>query len=343
MVIKIGGNQVMKNKDKMSFNLILLALALCFGLLASKNVHAVTKEVEPNDTVATAQKINLGEKYTGLASYDKTGDVDYYKFSVKEGNFYKIDVTDIIDLTGKNWKTLIVQLYKANNTNSGYTILNGDYRNSTSLFRASYTGSYYLKFHNAGKTSYTFAVSKFNPKGLKVKDSDSNTYRITGNYTMEFSKAASKNNSSFYFNTTKYFSDICGMDVLDYYDTPFTVNSIGKYAFKNCKITSISIPEEIKTIGVGAFMNCKKLGYQPYIMGVVIRGKKVVIKSKAFNGCSKLESVRVIKKASVKSVAKNAFKGSKKGIRLEVPNIKKYKKLFKNAGFKKPKYSKSYL
>ena len=37
MVIKIGGNQLMKNKDKMSFNLIIPALALCVGLLASKN------------------------------------------------------------------------------------------------------------------------------------------------------------------------------------------------------------------------------------------------------------------------------------------------------------------
>jgi len=78
-------------------------------------------------------------------------------------------------------------------------------------------------------------------------------------------------------------------------------------------------------------------------MGVVIRGKKVTIEKKAFSGCKKLNTIRVLKSASIKSVKKDAFKGTKKGIRVEVPNVKKYKKIFKKAGFKKPKYSKSYV
>ena len=161
--------------------------------------------------------------------------------------------------------------------------------------------------------------------------------------TVEFSKVASKNSTSFYFNTEEYFSNIDGIDVLDYYNVPFTVTAIGNYAFKGSKIRYISIPKEIKIIGVGAFQNCKKLGSEKYIMGVVINRKKVTIKKKAFYGCSKLGSFRVLKSASIKAVQKNAFKGTKKGIRLEVPNVKKYKKIFKNGGMKKPKYFKSYI
>lgn len=80
-----------------------------------------------------------------------------------------------------------------------------------------------------------------------------------------------------------------------------------------------------------------------YVMGVVIHRKNVVIEKDAFKGCKNLGTLRVLKSASVKTVKKNAFKGTKKGIRIEVPNVKKYKKIFKNAGVRNPKYSKSYM
>lgn len=38
----------------------------------------------------------------------------------------------------------------------------------------------------------------------------------------------------------------------------YTVTSIGAYAFQFCNLTSITIPESVKSIGEGAFYECKK-------------------------------------------------------------------------------------
>lgn len=333
----------MKFREKVITKIILISVVLCLGFIMSETVYAETTEREPNDTIRTAQTVTIGERYSGSVTDSKTDDEDYYRIPVKEGNFYKISIYNMADLDRYGWETMIVSLYKESNTNYGDRVDNGDYKNTAKLFRASYTGNYYLKFWNTTNTKYSFTVSKYSPVGKKVKDSDSNTYKITGNYTLEFAKVASKKNTDFYFSNQEYFSNISGIEILDYYGTPFTVTSIGKYAFKGSSIKSISIPEGVKKIGAGAFQNCKKLGTETYIVDVVIRGKKVTIGSKAFSGCKKLGTIRVLKSASIKSVKKNAFKGTKKGIRLEVPNVKKYKKIFKNAGLKKPKYQKGYI
>ena len=332
----------MKTKRKPFLSVAVLAIIMCMGFGMSQNAYAAISEKEPNNTFAKAQKIALGKQYSGTVKDENGDDEDCYRFQVKEGRFYKITVTGIKDLSDYKWETMIVSLCKDSNTNDSNTVLNGKYQNTAKLFRASYTGTYYLRFWNTSNTKYNFSVSYYNPAGKKVKDSNSNTYKITNNYKAELSNVASKRKTDFYFATKLYVSSIAGMDVLDYYDEPFAVNAIGNYAFQGCGITNISIPEEIKTIGVGAFQNCKKLGSKKYYTGVVINGKKVVIKAKAFNGCKKLGSIRIPKKASIKSVAKNSFKGTKKKIRVEVPSVKKYKKIFKKAGFKKPKYSKSY-
>lgn len=327
---------------KWIFNL--MACLFVTIMVSANTVYSAIGESEPNDTMAKAQTVKLGTEYTGIAEDSDSGeDEDFYRIPVKEGSFYKLSVYDMEDKSEYQWETMIVSLCKDSNTEDRITVSNGRYDNTCKLFRAAYTGSYYLEFWNAANTKYSFKVESFNPKGKKVKDSDSNTYKITGNQTIELSKIASKKKSDFYISEKEYFSTIGNIEVLDYYDTDFTVTSIGNYAFKGSRIKSISIPEDVKKIGVGAFQNCKKLGTESYIMGVVIRGKKVVISKNAFKGCSKLDTIRILKSASIKSVGKNAFKGTKKGIRLEVPGVKKYKKIFKKAGLKKPKYSKAYI
>lgn len=322
----------------------LIAAGLFLGLMSANIVYAAVMESEPNNTPANAQTISPGTEYTGLVKDDDSGDdEDYYRLSVKEGDFYKISVYGMEDLDEYGWKTMIVNLCTDSNTENRSTISNGDYTGTSKLFRASYTGSYYLRFWNASHTKYSFKVEKYNPKGKKVKDSDSNTYKITDNYSIELSKIASKKKTDFYISEKEYFKTIGNMEVLDYFDTEFTVSSIGAYAFKGSSIKSISIPEEVKKIGAGAFQDCRKLGTESFIMGVVISGKKVVISKNAFKGCSRLGTVRILKSASIKSIGKDAFRGTKKGIRLEVPGVNKYKKLFKKAGLKNPKYSKAYI
>lgn len=323
---------------------IIISVFLCMLFLTNK-AYAASSETEPNNNRNTAQRVNIGEQYDGVVEdVDDVDDEDFYGFNVKEGSFYKVSVTNIEDVGDFGVKTMIGKLCKDSDNDSGEAIISGlDYNDKTVLFRAAYTGNYYLWFSNTKHTKYSFIIENYDPKGKVVKDSDSNTYQITGNYSVEFTKIASKNKDSFYFSTKEYFRIIDGYTVLDYYDADFKVTSIGKNAFKGSKIKSISIPESVTKIGVGAFRNCKNLGTEKYIMGVVIRGKNVKIESKAFYGCKNLSTIRVLKSSSIKYVKKNAFKGTKKKIRLEVPNVKKYKKLFKNAGLKNPKFTKGYM
>ena len=334
----------MKRNRSIVNSVLLTALILCFVLACSGTVFAATAESEPNDSISTAQKISFGKEYTGTVvnvEDEYADDEDYYRIPVKEGKFYKITIFNMKDLDEDGWGTMIVSLCKDSDTDYGTTIRNGEYKKTSKLFNAAYSGYYYLKFWNSTNTQYSFKIEKFNPRGKKVKDSDSNIYKITGDSTLEFSKMVSKKKTSFYLDTEPYFSKIGTFEVLDYYDVQFTVTAIGNYAFKGCSIKSIDLPKEIKTIGVGAFENCKRLGSETYMMGLVIGGKNVTIKSKAFKGCKKLGSIRILKSASVKSVKKGAFKGTKKGIHIEVPSVKKYKKIFKNAGFKKPVFEKT--
>ena len=330
-------------KSSIKNTIRIMAISFCLICIGSIAAFAATEEQEPNNTPRTAQDVTLGTEYVGTVTDAETDDEDYYKINVAENTFYKVTVYDMKDLGDHSWETMMVSLCKDSNTNDNRTITDAGYTTTEKIFRAAYSGSYYLKFWNSDNTQYSFKVEKYNPKGQKVKDSNGNAYKITSNSTLEFSKIASKKKSTFGFNTMQRFSTIGGYDVLDYYDVDFEVTSIGKEAFKGSGITSIYIPDSIKTIGAGAFQNCKRLGSEKWTMGLVIEGKQVTIGSKAFYGCKKLGTIRVLKRASIKSVKKGAFKGTKKGIRIEVPNVKKYKKIFKNAGFKSPKYSKAYM
>ncbi len=333
----------MIKKERFLPKIIMIVFVMFLVFLTPSMAYAATQEIEPNDSMKTAQKVSIGKEYTGAVTDEETDDEDFYRIPVKEGKWYKVTVYNMKDIGEYDWETMIVTLYKDSKNDYGNTINTDDYNKVSKLFKAAYTGDYYLGFDNTTNTEYSFKVEKYDLKGKKVKDSDSNTYKILGNSTVELSKVASKKSSDFYIDSEQYFSEIGGMEVLDYYETEFKVKAIGKYAFKGCNIESISIPNSVKTIGVGAFQDCKKLGTEEYIVGLVIHGKNVVIEKNAFRNCKKLGSVRIIKGASIKSVAKNAFKGTKKGINLEVPSVKKYKKIFKNAGLNKPRYEKSYI
>lgn len=80
------------------------------------------------------------------------------------------------------------------------------------------------------------------------------------------------------------------------------VTSIGNYAFCGFNITSVTIPESVKSIGWGAFCNCCNLETITIPTGVV------EIAPQTFRGCSSLSSVIVSQ--NLKLVGRDALEGT---------------------------------
>lgn len=110
----------------------------------------------------------------------------------------------------------------------------------------------------------------------------------------------------------------------------YKVTSIGAKAMQNNKkLKSLTIGANVKTIGANAFSGCTKLK-------TVTFGKNVTaIGANAFKGCRELNEV-TIRSTKLHSVGKQAFKGTKSGLKVKVPSkqLNKYKKIFKKAGLK---------
>ena len=114
------------------------------------------------------------------------------------------------------------------------------------------------------------------------------------------------------------------------------VTAIRKSACKDCKkLKIVVIGKNVKTIGTYAFYNCSAL------TKITLPESVTTIKKGAFAKCTKLANV-TIKGTKLKSVGANAFKSTKKKIKITVPKskYKSYKKLLKGKGLKSPVYKK---
>lgn len=314
----------------------ILFLFLLLGFMFMPNVvKADTQEIEPNNSKTEAQLINLNETYSGTTDENDTDNyIDFYKFKLKEGNFYKITIQGSEKYKDVWWD------FDAWLTYDGDTDDRELIRNSLDnnlivqrLFQPKYTGYHYIEIGCLENSEYTLKIEKFDPFGIKVKDEDTNVYMITGNDTVEFSKASSKNVSEYVLKYDVDFSYIDGIRLLN--DASFNITTIGEKAFEECNFKNLTIPDNIYYIDNYAFKNCKKLET------VWIEGKSVTINNNAFYNCSKLRILGLEKGASLEYVGKNALKGTKTGIKIFTPNKKKYKKMFKKSGAKKPKYKKA--
>lgn len=112
-----------------------------------------------------------------------------------------------------------------------------------------------------------------------------------------------------------------------------TVTSIGANAFKKAsKLTSVVIGSSVTSIGKNAFANASGL------KSVTIGKKVKTIEAGAFSGCKKLNSV-IFKGTAVKTIKKQAFKGTSKKMNVKVPKSlkknKKFKKKLTSAGMSK--------
>ena len=310
-----------------------LFLILVSAMIMSMTVFA---EIEPNNTQSSAQGISFGSVVSGTLVDD---DVDVYRIRLVKGNLYKFIFKENKNVDWNDEGTLIASICE-DGESYGTSIYDSPCP-ASSLFQAEYTGNYYIKIWNGINDKYSFSIQSYNPRGKVAKDDNENTYRILSGSTVEFTRLASKTSRA-YFPETVNFDSIGGISCIGF--PQFTITSIGNYACANWKtLRSLSLGREVNHIGKGAFQGCTALGTEKYIMGLVIRGKNVKIEKNAFYGCKKLGTIRILNGASIASVGKNAFKKTKKKIRIEVPSVKKYKKKFKKAGFKKPRYSKSYL
>ncbi len=86
----------------------------------------------------------------------------------------------------------------------------------------------------------------------------------------------------------------------------YKVTSLGKNALKGAKASSIALGKNIKSIPAGAFANCKKL------KALTVKAKLTKVAKKAFKGCKKTIKVKgaskKINKANVKKLKKSGYK-----------------------------------
>ena len=155
-------NKMLQRMINGSMLFVVIAMVFIF-ITNTKTVNAETIEMEPNNNFQNAQEVVLGEQYNGVVE-DVGGvdDEDYFKIVLKEGQFCKITVFNLEDLNEVKWETMLAELCTDSNTGNAYG-LHASYRESvTKLFRASYTGNYYMHFYNTGKSKYSFIVEDYN-------------------------------------------------------------------------------------------------------------------------------------------------------------------------------------
>ena len=215
-------------------------------------------------------------------------------------------------------------------------------KDSVYLFKAGYSGYYYLQVNDYlyDDVRFSFKFDYYNPINKIGSDSEGNKYKIISNSQVEIIKYANLKTRYYGIHDSVLLNNVDGIESVEVGKEgsfTFDVVSIGDYAFKGCKLVYVEIPGTVKKIGVGAFQNCKRLGYREKY-GVEISSKNIIIEKNAFNGCKKLKGIRFRSKASIKSIKKNAFKGTKKGIKIYAGNVKKIKKKLKKAGLNKPQY-----
>ena len=150
------------------------------------------------------------------------------------------------------------------------------------------------------------------------------TYTVKANQTVEL-KTGNKTAKNVTVNTVKI------------NDKEYKVVSIAANAFKNAKMTKLTIGDNVKTINKNAFNNCNK-------MTTLTIGKNVTsIKANAFAKCKKLKNITFKGTKKLPSM-KNAFKNAnKKPSKIQVKKAlvktsKKKKAILKQlkaAGFKK--------
>lgn len=109
-----------------------------------------------------------------------------------------------------------------------------------------------------------------------------------------------------------YTGDIVIKSSITYQEEEYTVTSVGYSAFQSCgRLTSVVLPQTVKTIDDMAFDGCSKL------QSIVLSDSLTTIGSMAFRDCSKLTSISLPTK--LKTIGESAFTNCTALSSIEIP------------------------
>lgn len=278
--------------------LSLLSLLLAFGVIFSSSISAFAAgvDVTVNGTMQDTAIPGSGKVYWSYTYNRSTGRASLRLW----GNGYMPNGTD------QDWfqAQMSAQCYIYD-----VTIEEG----VKSIMSNAFAGEIYLKsvtlpssieLIGEGAFSYT-AIEKFNiPAKVKYIDSSCFSGSPISAFTVDSANPAYKSyNGNVY---SKNMTELVMVAPLNFkggtwngFNFPSTVTSIGKYAFMDCPIGSVTIPSHIKTIKNMAFAGCYELKTLMISKGVE------EIQDSAFLACDSLRNVQL--PSSVKSLGFCSF------------------------------------
>ena len=123
--------------------------------------------------------------------------------------------------------------------------------------------------------------------------------KVNYEYTVGVKEASVKARSQFAITGSQAKGDIVILSKFSVDGNEYIVTSIGDEAFMNCGITSINIPNSVKTIGSNCFAYCISL------TSVKIPSGLTSIGNEAFKFCTELTSITI--PSGVKRIGYNTF------------------------------------
>ena len=210
-----------------------------------------------------------------------TGCTSLESIEVAEGNENFKAVEGV--LYDKSGKTLLI--YPAAKTDTEYTILDG----CISLQNNSFRGN-----NNITTLNMPLSLETINSSAISYANK-----LVNINMNEKATKIAD--------NAFKSCSNLKNITY------PNTIESIGDYAFNSTKITTLNIPQTVKSIGKNAFAGCSSITSE-----VVIPEGITTINEYTFSGCSKIPSIKIPE--GVTELGANAFYNCSSLKEIEIPS-----------------------